>query len=82
MSQIQDLRRAVLAALVADPQVSTGHIRVTTEAGVVTLAGFVANCAQRDAACRTAGRVRGVKDVINSVLIAVPSRGEEAQALR
>ena len=74
MSQIHDLRRAVLAALVADPQVSTGHIGVSTQAGVVTLSGYVVNCGQRDAACRATRKIGGVTEVINSVLIAVPDR--------
>jgi len=76
LSKIHDLRRAVLTALVADPQVSTGHIGVSVKAGVVTLTGYVANCVQRDAARRATRRVGGVKDVVNAVLIAVPSRCE------
>jgi osmotically-inducible protein OsmY len=39
LSKICDLRRAVLTALVADPQVSTGHIGVSVKAGVVMLTG-------------------------------------------
>jgi osmotically-inducible protein OsmY len=81
VSQTHDLRRAVLAALVADPQVSTGHIGVSAQASVVTLTGYVANCGQREAACRATRRVGGVSDVVNCVLIAVPSRREVRPAL-
>jgi osmotically-inducible protein OsmY len=76
LPELKNLRRTVLAALVADPQVSTGHIRVSTAAGVVTLSGYVSSYCQRDAACRAARRVGGVQDVINAVLIAVPARPE------
>lgn len=81
MSQIHDLRRVVLTALVADPLVSTGHIGVSAQAGVVTLTGYVSNCGQRDAAYRATRRVGGVKDVINAVLIGVPSRREVRPAV-
>jgi osmotically-inducible protein OsmY len=81
LSQIHDLRRAVLAALIADPQVSTGHIGVSAQAGVVTLTGYVPNCDQRDAACRATRKVRDVKDVINSVIIAVPQRRDVTWAV-
>jgi osmotically-inducible protein OsmY len=70
----------VLTALVADPQVSTGHIGVRAEAGVVTLTGYVASCSQRDSALRATRKVGSVKDVVNCVLIAVPS-GEIRPAL-
>ena len=82
MSPIHDLRRTVLAALVADPRVSTGHIDVTARDGVVTLAGYVGNCGQRDAAGHAVRKVEGVKALINSVLIATPSRPQFTLALR
>ncbi len=66
----------------ADPRVSTGHIGVTAQAGVVTLTGYVGNCGQRDAACHAVRKVKGVKALVNSVLIATPSRPQFTLALR
>jgi hypothetical protein len=66
------LRRAVLARLIADPLVSTGHIGVTAIAGRVTLSGYVTSNAQKDAASAATRRVRGVERVANEVRVAVP----------
>jgi hypothetical protein len=41
----------------------------------------VPNCDQRDAACRATRKVRDVKDVINSVIIAVPQRRDVTWAV-
>ena len=80
-SQIHDVRRAVLAALLAEPQVSTGQIDVSAQAGVVTLSGYAASCGQRDVARRSARRAGSVNEVINTVLIALPSRPDARLAL-
>jgi osmotically-inducible protein OsmY len=67
------LRRAVLARLISDPQVSTGHLRVAAIDGAVTLSGHVASHAQRDAANAAAHRVKGVGRITDEVRIAVPA---------
>jgi hypothetical protein len=67
------LRRAVLARLIAEPLVSTGHIGVAAVAGLVTLSGYVTSEAQKDAATAAARRVKGVEQVADDVRVAVPS---------
>jgi len=66
------LRRAVLARLIADPLVSTGHIRVVAVAGVVTLSGYVTSNAQKDAASAVARRIKGVELVADHLKVALP----------
>jgi hypothetical protein len=66
------LRRAVLARLIADPLVSTGHIGVAAIAGQVTLTGYVTSNAQKDAAGAATRRVKGVEQVADEVKVAVP----------
>lgn len=66
------LRRAVLARLIADPLVSTGHIGVAAIAGQVTLTGYVTSNAQKDAAGAATRRVKGVEQVVDDLRVAVP----------
>jgi osmotically-inducible protein OsmY len=66
------LRRAVLARLISDPRVGTGHLRVAADDGVVTLSGHVTSQAQREAAVATAHRVKGAVRITDDVRIAVP----------
>jgi len=68
----KSLRRAVLARLIADPLVSTGHIGVAAIGGRVTLSGYVTSNAQKDAASAATRRVRGVEQVADEVRVAVP----------
>ncbi len=68
----KSLRRAVLAGLVADPRLSTGHLNVTVENGVAALCGYVTSNAQKDAAWLAAQRVRGVTLVTNDIQVALP----------
>ena len=66
------LRRAVLARLIADPLVSTGHLEVTAIAGRVTLSGYVTSNVQKGAAAAATRRVKGVQEVADDVRVAVP----------
>ena len=66
------LRRAVLARLIADPLVSTGHLEVTAIAGRVTLSGYVTSNVQKGAAAAATRRVKGVQEVADDVKVAVP----------
>jgi hypothetical protein len=52
-----------------DSGLSTKQLTVQASQGVVTLAGFVDNDAQRQAAARQAGSVDGVKEVINNLQV-------------
>jgi len=66
------LRRDVLARLIADPLVRTGHVGVAATAGRVTLSGYVTSNAQKDAARAATRRVKGVKQVADDIRVAVP----------
>ena len=52
-----------------DSGLSGKQLTVQTSAGVVTLAGFVDNDAQRTAAARQAASVSGVKEVVNNLQV-------------
>jgi osmotically-inducible protein OsmY len=66
------LRRAVLAALTADPMVTTAHIGVVASAGRVILSGHVPTHAQKSAARAAAARVKGVDGVADEIQVIVP----------
>lgn len=67
-----DLQAAVLHQLDFDPSINSSHIGVAARDGVVTLTGHVPSVLERTAAERVAGRVRGVKGVVNGVEIELP----------
>lgn len=60
----------VKVKLAADAIVKGGGLGVDTKAGVVTLTGVVATEKQKDRAAKVAGKVKGVKQVVNSITIA------------
>ena len=62
----------MLARLISDPLVHTGHIDLSVAEGVVTLSGYVTSIAQTDAARNAAARVKGVARVVNTLVVAVP----------
>ena len=66
------LRRAVLARLIADPLVNTGHIAVAARAGEVTLSGYVTSNAQKCTAIAATRRVNGVEQLLDDLRVAVP----------
>lgn len=59
----------VQAKLFADPNISGKQIQVSTQAGVVTLAGSVPSEMERSAAGNDAGLVKGVKTVVNNIQV-------------
>jgi len=63
------LTAKVKSALIDDPSTKAGDINVETRQGVVQLSGFVASQAQKDAAAKVAGAVKGVKSVQNGLSI-------------
>jgi osmotically-inducible protein OsmY len=65
-SALQDL---VESELGWDPQVTSAHIGVTSQDGVVTLSGFVPSFAERFAAEQAALRVRGTRAVANELVV-------------
>jgi hyperosmotically inducible periplasmic protein len=54
----------------ADPVVKGGALGVDAKGGVVTLTGVVATEKQKDRAAKIAGKVKGVKQVVNNLTVA------------
>jgi osmotically-inducible protein OsmY len=67
-----DLQSAVLHQLDFDPSINSSHIGVTARDGLVTLTGRVLSLAERTAAERVAGKVKGVKGVVNAMEVELP----------
>jgi osmotically-inducible protein OsmY len=72
MKTATQLQHAVLAELEREPGVDASRIRVTVEAGIVTLTGSVACCAAKVAAEQLTKRVHGVRAVANDIEVRVP----------
>jgi hyperosmotically inducible protein len=53
--------------LTSDPDVKGGALEVKVEKGVATLSGAVELPKQRDKAGKIAGKVKGVKSVVNNI---------------
>ena len=62
-----------------DSGLSTKQLTVQASNGVVTLAGFVDNDAQRLAAAKQAASVEGVKEVVNNLQVGSPSNAAPAR---
>jgi len=62
----------VRSELAADPRVDASKICVSVHQGLVTLGGQVSSWLERQGAERTAGRVAGVRDVMNDLLVHLP----------
>lgn len=72
MSDDQHLQKSVLSELNWEPSVTAGHIGVTAEQGVVTLTGHVSSYVEKLAAEKAAGRVKGVKAVVENIGVRLP----------
>lgn len=80
MTDDHKLKADVLADLSWEPSVTSEHIGVTAEAGVVTLSGHVENYWQKAAAERAAGRVKGVRAIAEEIEVRLPGsvrRGDD-----
>jgi osmotically-inducible protein OsmY len=55
--------------LTSDPVVKGGDLKADVKDGVVTLSGTVTDQQQKDKAKKLAGKVKGVKQVINNIAI-------------
>jgi osmotically-inducible protein OsmY len=60
----------VRVKLASDAIVKGGGLGVDSKGGVVTLTGVVATTKQKDRAAKVAGKVKGVKQVVNNITIA------------
>lgn len=74
MSPDHQLRKAVLEQLDFDPSINSSHIGVTARNGIVTLSGHVPSFGEKRAAEAAAGRVKGVKVVIDWLEVEIPTR--------
>jgi len=72
MNSDHKLKNDVLAELAWEPSVDADHIGVTAEEGVVTLTGHVDTYRQKHAAETAAGRVQGVKALVEEIEIRLP----------
>ena len=63
------LKQKVIDELVWQPSFNEAHICVTARGGVVTLTGHVGSYAEKCAAERAAGRVTGVKAIVEELEI-------------
>jgi osmotically-inducible protein OsmY len=68
----------VLEALDYDPTIDCSHIGVSVRDRIVTLSGHVASNGEKSAAAVVAGRVKGVRAVIDDLLLELPGRVQTA----
>lgn len=68
-----ELKAKVLAELDRKPSVTSDHIGVTAEDGVVTLSGPVTSAWEKTAAERAVGRVKGVRAIAEEMVVRLPS---------
>ena len=69
MSNDNMLQKAVLAELSWEPMVTSAHIGVTANSGIITLTGHVGSFMEKHAAETAASRVKGVKAVAQEIEI-------------
>ena len=60
----------VMIKLTSDPTVKGGGLKADVKNGVVTLTGSLPEQRQKDKAGKLAGKVKGVKQVINNITVA------------
>lgn len=72
MSSDSDLQRAVMAELTWEPSVTSAHIGVTANGGVIALTGHVESYAEKHSAEVAATRVKGVKAVAEEIEVRLP----------
>jgi hypothetical protein len=71
-----ELRRAVVASLIAAPSLTTRNIGVAITDGALTLSGYVTSTAQKAMANVAVRRVKGVGRVTDCLDVAVPAPQE------
>jgi osmotically-inducible protein OsmY len=78
MREDHKLQAAVLERLDMNPAINASHIGVAARDRIVTLAGHVPSLLERALAERVAGEVKGVKAVINQVVVELPGFSQTA----
>lgn len=76
MKPSKELQRNVLEELQFEPSVDAAGIGVTVNDGIVTLAGIVKSYAEKTGAIRAAERCWGVRAVVDSLQVELPSLHE------
>ena len=71
MNDLQ-LKQAVIDELEFDPAIDAAHVTAFVHDGVVTLAGYVGDCAQKHAAESAARRIKGVRAVAQEIEVRYP----------
>jgi len=80
MSNDDQLQQEVLAELNWEPSISSARLGVSANDGVITLTGHVETFAEKYAAEKAAGRVKGVKAVAEEIEVKLPfdrQRGDD-----
>ncbi len=73
-----DVSAAIETEMALDESVPSHLIDVETEAGIVTLSGSVSNILARDRAVHIAESTKGVRSVVNQIVVAPKHRTDEA----
>lgn len=73
MSRDADLRRDIETQLEFEPTVTSASIGVAVKDGVVTLTGHVPSYMEKTDAERAAGRVKGVRAIVEKLEVRLPS---------
>jgi len=76
MSHDKQLKQNILAELAWEPSINAAHIGVTTHDGVATISGHVENYFEKRSAEAAAGRVKGVKAVVEEIEVRLPAHGK------
>jgi len=80
MSGDEEIRRNVLKDLVWSPRVNATHIGVSVHEGVVDLTGHVETFADKLVAEHVALSVKGVKGVVQNILVRLPTENKTSDA--
>jgi osmotically-inducible protein OsmY len=81
MRDDHNLKAAVLEHLDIDPSVNSSHIGVAVRNGVVTLSGHVPSVGEKRSAVIVACQVKGVRAVVDELLVELPSKCETADEI-
>lgn len=72
MREDHKLQAAVQLRLDLDPSINSSHIGVSARDGIVTISGHVPSLLERSAAERGVGQVKGVRAVVNELVVELP----------
>jgi osmotically-inducible protein OsmY len=73
----KDITLAIEGKLFTDPGVPSNYIDVNTDEGIVTLVGSVDNILAKDRAAEIAETIKGVRSVVNTILVNPTVRTDE-----